>query len=407
MNELDFLPLTGIRVIEIAHALAGPLAGTMMAEMGADVIKIEKPDGGDDARQWGPPFGPNDTTSLYFHAQNRNKRSVTLNLKSPEDVEKLHLLCETADILIQTLRPGLVEQLGIDAETMRVRHPRLIYCNISAFGQTGPLNRHPGFDPLLQAYGGIMSITGRPEDEPTFNGASINDKATGMFCAIGALAALRKRDLTGQGSIVDTSLFESAVHWVEGPLNAHIATGHVPTRHGTGSAYIVPYQAFQAADHALVIAAGNDRMFASCANVLGHPEWSSDPRFITAPQRVRNKELLINEMMAAVALQSRESLIAALEAVGVPCAAVNNIKELAECEQLAAVGILQVLPETHIKVVGLPISFDRERPRSKRPAPALGQHNEEVFEELLASTARWPEKTESESVRRVTVSPAA
>jgi len=245
MNSTTHLPLDGIRVIEIAHALAGPLAATVMADLGADVIKVEKPNGGDDARQWGPPFGPDGVTSLYFHAQNRNKRGITLDLKSPEDVEKLFLLCATADILIQTLRPGLVEQFGIGADTMLKRFPRLIYCNISAYGQTGPLSRHPGFDPLLQAYGGIMSVTGLPTNQPTFNGASINDKATGLFCAIGALAALRQRDQTGQGSIIDTSLFESAVHWVEGPLNAYIATGKVPPRHGTGSAYIVPYQGFR------------------------------------------------------------------------------------------------------------------------------------------------------------------
>lgn len=383
MTNAKFYPLEGILVIEIAHALAGPLAGNIMADMGADVIKVEKPDGGDDARQWGPPFGPDGVTSLYFYSQNRNKRSVTLDLKSADDVEKLFSLCESADIVIQTLRPGLVEKLGIDAKTMCARFPRLIYCNISAFGTTGPLRYHPGFDPLLQAFGGIMSITGNPEDEPTFNGASINDKATGMFCAIGALGALRKRDLTGQGSIVDTSLFETAVHWVEGPLNAYLATGKLPKRHGTGSAFIVPYQVFPASDLPLVIAAGNDRMFASCSKVLGHEEWGTDPRFATAPQRVRNKEVLVPLMRAATILQTRDSLLAALEAVGVPCAPVNNIQELAESEQFEASGIMQEFPELGIRVAGLPISFDGKRPRSRRPAPGLGEHNAELFQEEL------------------------
>lgn len=384
MNTPNFLPLEGIRVIEIAHALAGPLAATIMADMGAEVIKVEKPDGGDDARQWGPPFGPDGVTSLYFYSQNRNKRSVTLNLKSAADVEKLHLLCETADILIQTLRPGLVEEFGIDAAAMCARFPRLIYCNISAFGPTGPLSRKPGFDPLLQAFGGIMSITGNPDGEPTFNGASINDKATGMFCAIGALGALRKRDLTGRGSIIDTSLFETAVHWVEGPLNAYLATGRLPKRHGTGSAFIVPYQVFKAADFPLVIAAGNDRMFASCSKVLGHPEWAADPRFETAPQRVRNKEELIPLMRTAVCNHSRATLLTALETAGVPCAPVNNIQELAESEQFAAIDMMQDFPELGIKVAGLPICFDGSRPRSARPAPGLGEHNAEVFDELLS-----------------------
>lgn len=387
MNSNSHLPLEGIRVIEIAHALAGPLAATVMADLGADVIKIEKPNGGDDARQWGPPFGPDGVTSLYFHAQNRNKRGITLDLKSPDDVQKLFSLCATADILIQTLRPGLVEKFGIDAETMLKKFPRLIYCNISAYGQTGPLSRHPGFDPLLQAYGGIMSITGLPTDPPTFNGASINDKATGLFCAIGALAALRQRDQTGRGSIIDTSLFESAVHWVEGPLNAYIATEKIPQSHGTGSAYIVPYQVFKASDESLVIAAGNNLMFAACARVLGHPEWAEDPRFQTAPQRVINNLILIPFMTQAVTKFSRATLLLALEAKGVPCAPVNNIKELAECEQLAAVEIMQNLPENGLKVAGLPLSVNRKRPRSRRPAPSLGQHNKEIFGEILKNEA--------------------
>lgn len=395
MNTKNMLPLEGVRVIEIGQALAGPLAGAMLADMGADVIKIEKPEGGDDARLWGPPFGPDGITSLYFHAQNRNKRSVTLDLKNPEDVEKLHQLCESADILIQNLRPGVVEKIGIDAETMCRRYPRLVYCNISAFGQTGPLKMHPGFDPLLQAYGGMMSMTGRPEDEPTFCGASINDKATGMFCAIGVLAALRKRDLTGHGSIVDTSLFETAVHWVEGPLNGYLATGEIPKRHGTGASIIVPYQVFNASDYPFVIAAGNDRMFAACARVLGHPEWSEDPRFATARERVVNKPPLITAMQEAIRHRSRDAWIQELEAAGVPCAAVNDIGQLAETEQLQSVGILQTLPDSGVTVVGLPISFDRKRPRSKRPAPNPGEHTEEVLHESAppanAAPAVWEE----------------
>lgn len=301
MQAPNHLPLTGIRVIEIGQALAGPLAGAILADMGADVIKVEKPDGGDDARQWGPPFGPDGVTSLYFYGQNRNKRSITLDLKNPDDIAKLEALCETADILIQNLRPGVTEKLGIDGASLCSRHPRLIYCNISSYGQTGPLRYHPGFDPLLQAYGGMMAMTGRPAEDPNFCGASINDKATGMLCIIGALAALRQRDATGKGSIIDTSLFESAVHWVEGPLTTYFATGNAPSRHGTGGITIVPYQSFKAADHPFVIAAGNDRMFAACATVLGHPEWGSDPRFATAAQRVENKETLIAAMQTAIA----------------------------------------------------------------------------------------------------------
>ena len=373
------LPLEGIRVIEVGQALAGPLAGVLMADMGADVIKIEKPDGGDDARIWGPPFGPDGVTSLYFHSQNRNKRSVVLDLKLAADVEALHRLCETADILIQNLRPGVVDEIGVGPETMLKRHPRLIYCSIWAFGYQGPMRMKPGFDPLLQAYGAMMSVTGRPEDPPTFCGASINDKATGMFCTIGALAALRLRDRTGKGCLVDTSLFDSAVHWVEGQLNNYLADSQPPKRHGTGSGAIVPYQLFATTDSPVCLAAGNDRLWARCAKVLGHPEWATDPRFATSAQRVRNRTELVPLIASVMRTKSRAHWLAALEAAGVPCSPVNDIPELAATEQLAAADLVHQLPDGGPRVVGLPISFDRKRPRSTRPAPTLGQHTEEVL----------------------------
>ena len=373
------LPLHGMRVIEVGQALAGPLAGVIMADMGADVIKVEKPDGGDDARAWGPPFGPDGETSLYFHGQNRNKRSITLDLKKREDVEALHKLVESADVLIQNLRPGVVDEIGIGPDAMLKRHPRLVYCSIWAFGHEGPMRLKPGFDPLLQAYGAMMSVTGRPEDPPTFCGASINDKATGMFCVIGALAALRQRDRTGQGCLVDTSLFESAVHWVEGHVNNHVASGDIPKRHGTGGAVIVPYQVFDTADRPLCLAAGNDRLWARCAKVLGRPEWASDPRFATGPARVRNKTVLLPLIAEALRLQPRDYWLAALEDAGVPSGPVNDIAELAASPQFAAMNMMQSLPEGGPRVVGLPISFNRRRPLSRRPAPRIGQHNQEIL----------------------------
>jgi len=374
------LPLEGVRVIEVGQALAGPLAGVIMADMGADVIKIEKPDGGDDARIWGPPYGPDGKTSLYFYSQNRNKRSVVLDLKLAADVDKLQKLCETADILIQNLRPGVVDEIGIGPEAMLLRHPRLIYCSIWAFGYQGPLKMKPGFDPLLQAYGGMMSVTGRPEDPPTFCGASINDKATGMFCAIGALAALRMRDRTGKGCLVDTSLFDTAVHWVEGQVNSYVATGNVAQRHGTGGTVIVPYQTFETADGlSLCLAPGNDRLWARCAQVLGHPEWATDQKFAKSAARVANKTELLPQIAAAMKKKTRDEWVAALEKAGVPCAPVNDIGELANTPQFAASELMQQLPGGDPKVVGLPITFDRKRPTSPRSAPKLGEHTDEVL----------------------------
>lgn len=375
------LPLEGVRVIEVGQALAGPLAGVILADMGADVIKIEKPDGGDDARIWGPPFGPDGKTSLYFYSQNRNKRSVVLDLKLAEDVDKLHRLCETADILIQNLRPGVVDEVGIGPESMLARHPRLIYCSIWAFGYQGPLRMKPAFDPLLQAYGGMMSVTGRPEDPPTFCGASINDKATGMFCTIGALAALRLRDKTGKGCLVDTSLFDSAVHWVEGQVNGYLANGTVSKRHGTGSPVIVPYQTFDTADHPICLAPGNDRLWARCAKVLGHEEWAIDPKFAKSSQRVANKAELLPMIAEALKARPRAEWLEAMEKAGVPCAAVNDIGELARTEQMEASQLIQQLPGGP-KVVGLPIAFDHVRPHSPRSAPTLGEHTDEVLGSL-------------------------
>lgn len=369
-------PLAGVKVIEIGQALAGPLAGVILADMGADVVKVEKPDGGDDARGWGPPFVGD--TSLYFHSQNRNKRSITLDIKAADDVATLNRLLADADILIQNLRPGVVDDAGIGPEAMLARHPRLIYCSIWAFGYQGPLRMNPGFDPLLQAYGGMMSVTGRPDGPPTFCGASINDKATGLFCVIGALAALRQRDLTGKGCLVDTSLFETAAFWVEGQLNSYLADGVVPQRHGTAASVITPYQLFDASDAPFCLAAGNDRLWAHSAVVLGHPEWADDPRFLTGRLRNAHRPELVALIEAVVRTRSRADWLDAFEAAGVPVAAVNDIGELARTEQLAAVGLLQKLPDNGLTMVGLPISFDRQRPVSLHGAPGLGEHDVEL-----------------------------
>jgi crotonobetainyl-CoA:carnitine CoA-transferase CaiB-like acyl-CoA transferase len=237
----------------------------------------------------------------------------------------------------------------------------------------------PGFDPLLQAYGGMMSVTGRPEDPPTFCGASINDKATGMFTVIGALGMLRRREVTGRGGVVDTSLFETAVHWVEGQVNNHLATGDVPKRHGTGGAVIVPYQVFDTADRPLCLAAGNDRLWARCAGVLGHPEWASDERFAKGPARVRNKAALIPLIAEVLRTRPRDAWIAALEAAGVPCSPVNDIGEVVASAQFAAMDMAHPLPGGGPRVVGLPISFDGVRPRPARGAPALGEHDAELL----------------------------
>jgi crotonobetainyl-CoA:carnitine CoA-transferase CaiB-like acyl-CoA transferase len=370
-------PLAGLKVVEVGQAVAAPLAGVILAELGAEVIKVEKPEGGDDARLWGPPWVGE--TGLSFHAYNRGKRGVTLDLKSAADVAQLKALAKDADILIQNLRPGVVEELGIGPADMLAANPRLIYCSIWAFGYTGPLRLAPGFDPLLQAYGAMMSVTGGPDDPPTFAGSAINDKTTAMWCVIGALAALRQRDATGQGCVVDTSLFESAVALVETPLNGYLASGKMPPRHGTASANLVPYQLFDTADRPICIAAGNQRLWVKFTKAVGHPEWAEDARFRIGRDRTANRDALVALIGPVLRAQTREHWMEALTRAGVPCAPVNDLAELAETPQLAAMDLLRTLPGTDLRVVGVPISFDRERPAPRTVAPSLGQDNAEIL----------------------------
>jgi formyl-CoA transferase len=378
-------PLAGIKVIEVGQALAGPLAGAILADLGADVIKVEKPDGGDDARMWGPPFI--DESSMMFHSTNRNKRSVTIDIKRKDDIDKLKLLVRDADVMIQNLRPGIVEEVGIGPDVMRAVNPRLIYCSIWAFGNKGPMRNAPGFDPLAQAYGAVMTLTGRAEDPPTFCAPAINDTATGMWSTIGILAALQQRACSGEGCVIDTSLFESAVAWVGGSLNAYHFSGNVPERTGTASNNLVPYQTFETADRPVCIAAGNSRLFERCANVLGHPEWAADPRFKTGPDRKANREALVGMMEVELRKRTRAEWLRDLGKVGVPASEVNDIPELSKSEQLAAMDMMRTLPGSNAKIVGLPIQLDGKRPHPYRDSPKVGEHNDEVFGALKANAA--------------------
>ena len=370
-------PLAGIKVIEIGQALAGPVAGAILADMGADVIKIEKPDGGDDARGWGPPFI--DDSSIMFHVTNRNKRSVTLDMKKATDVEKLKTLVRDADILIQNLRSGVVSELGVGPQHMLSINPRLIYCSIWAFGPTGPLSKAPGFDPLLQAFSGVMMQTGRHEDPPTFCAPAINDKATAQWCVIGALAALQQRHITGKGCVIDTSLLDSAASWVDTSLASYHVTQELSNRTGAATPTIVPYQVFETADKPLVIAAGYDRLFHKCANVMGHPQWCDDPRFKTGRNRFDNRDALILAMIPILKTKPRAEWIALFAKAGVPSQPVNTIAELQETEQFKSNDILRTLPGSELPVVGLPITFDGKRPHPHSGAPKLGEHNDDVF----------------------------
>ena len=376
------LPLDGITVIELGHSVAAPYACEILGDLGADVIKIEKADG-DDARSWAPPYWG--TMSATFQSLNRNKRSVVVNLKDRAERDRLRrLIVERADVVVSNLRPGSAADFGLDGDTLRRAKPALIYCNIGAFGAKGPLNNRPGYDPLMQAFGGLMSVTGEPAQRPVRVGTSIIDMAAGMWAVIGVLAALLAQRDAGRGSTVDTSLYETALGWMCYHAANFQASGELPRQQGSGAAMIVPYRGYVSKDGFIVIAAGNDRLFASLARLLGHPEWIDDPRFRSNPDRVRNQDVLYRRIEELIPARTNREWAAILDEAGVPNAPMQTIAEVLDHPQTKALGMLQASPQGDITLFGLPLSFDGVRPAFRRPPPVLGAHTGEILGELEA-----------------------
>jgi crotonobetainyl-CoA:carnitine CoA-transferase CaiB-like acyl-CoA transferase len=379
------LPLSGVTVVELGHSVAAPYACEILGDLGADVIKIEKADG-DDARNWAPPYWG--AMSATFQSLNRNKRSAVVNLKDPAERECLRrLILERADVVIQNLRPGSAAEFGLDADTLRALKPALIYCTIGAFGAAGPLKDRPGYDPLMQAFGGLMSVTGEPEQQPVRVGTSIIDMASGMWSVIGVLAALFQRGGGGAGVSIDTSLYETALGWMCYHAANYQASGELPKRQGSGAAMIVPYRGYASKDGFIVIAAGNDKLFASLATLLGHPEWIDDPRFRTNPDRVANQDVLYRRIEELVAQRTSQEWQEILDAAGVPNAPMQTIAEVLAHPQTKALAMLQPSPDGAIELLGLPISFDGVRPPFRRSPPALGAHTTDIMEEAAAPVA--------------------
>jgi len=376
------LPLEGIRVVEVAQNLAGPMAAEILAHMGADVIKVERPEG-DDARKWGPPFWKG--VSPGFLAVNANKRGITLDLKDPAAVAWLMDFLGGADVLVQNLRPGSLEELGLGPDVLLARHPRLVYCSVWAFGSTGPLKLKPGFEPMVQAFSGLMMMNGDEGGPPTRIGTSILDYGTGMWTAMGALAGLVQRQRTGRGCVVDASLYETGLAWLKGHFASFRASGEVPERHRTGSQRVVPFQGFETKTGTIIVAAGNDRLFAKLAAVVGHPEWATEERFATNAARVANKPALLAMLDAIFPTRTKGEWIDLLEAGGVPCGPIHSLPEAVAQPQAKAIGIIQPLPGDDYEVVSLPISFDGQRPPIRRAPPRLGEHNAEVRGQVLHS----------------------
>lgn len=367
-------PLSGLRVVEIGQVIAAPFATAVLADLGADVIKIERPEVGDDARCMGPAFRHGD--SLNFHIFNRGKKSVVLDLKSPAGRDAALRIIETADVLVHNMRPGVAEDLGLGSQSLCERYPRLVYCAISAFGSAGPLRGSPGYEPLVQAFSGMFSVNGGPDDPPMRVGPSICDQGAGMWAVIGIMAKLHARALTGRGGIVETSLLETALVWLSPKLDSYANEGLAPKRHASGHPDFVPYQRFDAADGPLLICAGNDRLFAKLAAALDRATWIHDERFLTNRARLAHKDLLIGQIDELIRQQPRSVWMQRFSTAGVPHSPIHTIDEVLEHPQIAALNLRQPVPETDYRLVGLPVMFDGVRPTLRGEAPRLGEHGD-------------------------------
>jgi crotonobetainyl-CoA:carnitine CoA-transferase CaiB-like acyl-CoA transferase len=371
------MPMHGIKVVEACSNIAGPVTGTIFGDMGAEVVKIEKPNGGDDARAWSPPVRHG--MGARFQAINRNKLSVTLDLKSPDDRAKLKKLVAEADVFVHNMRPGVAESLGLSGREALASNPRLIYCAIGAYGSKGPWRTWSGYDGLAQALSSQMFGNGEPDGQPLLVADALVDKGAGMWAAIAILAALNDRSRTGKGSIVETSLLEAALFWRDGAFAQYVASGRSPQRPGNGSAQVVPYGVFPTADRPIMLGLAGDGLFASFAKLIGRGEWVSDERFAKNAARVKNRvvlEALIEETLAS---RKSDEWVELLGSNGIPCAPILDPAEAFHHPQVQALGIFQSPPGLEMPLVTAPWSINGVRPPVRRRAPALGEDNDTVL----------------------------
>ncbi|MFN8223648.1 MAG: CoA transferase [Gaiellales bacterium] len=374
------LPLQGMRVIDATTSIAGPYCAQILGALGADVVKLERPGAGDDGRAWGPPFWHGE--GAMFLSANAGKRSLAISLRDPRGREAVIRLVRDADVFLQSLRPGLAEELGLGPETLRNENPRLVYCSVGAYGHKGPKRREAGYDALMQAAGGLISITGEPERTGVRVGSSLIDQGTGTWAAIGILAALLERERTGEGALVDVSLYETAIGYIGYHLIGFLADGTIPHGEGTRFPMVAPYQVFPTRSGELMIAGGNDRLFAAICGVLELPELLTDPRFATNPTRVANRDALCAILEERLRTDDADRWLERLLAAGVPTAPVADVADVLEAPQTEALGIMQPLPHPTIPdltVPALPVSFDGERAVHRSAPPAVGEHTDEIL----------------------------
>ena len=374
-------PLDGIVVLDLTRVLSGPYCTMMLADLGAEVIKVERPGTGDDTRAWGPPFINGE--SAYFLSVNRNKKSIVLNLKDPEDQKKLRKLIEKADVIVENFRAGFMESIGLGYEEIKKINPRIIYGAISGFGRIGPYKDRPGYDLICQGMGGLQGITGTQNGEPIRIGVAIADIGAGMFLAYGILAALYHREKTGEGQYVETSLLEGQIAWLTYMAAYYFATGEVPKRMGSAHPTIVPYQAFRAEDMWINIAVGNDAQFRRFCKVLGHPELADNPMFATNAQRVINRDILVPMIQGILVTKKGEYWLRELEKAEIPCGAVYTLDKIFEDPQVKALGMKVEMEHPKagkISLINSPIRFSKTPTGIRTPPPLLGEHTKEINE---------------------------
>ncbi|HSO05934.1 MAG TPA: CaiB/BaiF CoA-transferase family protein [Pelomicrobium sp.] len=384
-------PLSHLRVLDLSRVLAGPWASQLLADLGAEVIKIEKPGSGDDTRGWGPPFlkdaAGNDTDrAAYFLATNRGKRSVTLDIAQPEGARLARELARSCDVVLENFKVGGLKRYGLDYAALREVNPRLVYCSITGFGQDGPLKDRAGYDFMIQAMGGLMSITGTSDGEPMKVGVAIADLFTGMYATVAILAALAHRDRTGEGQHVDLALLDCQVAMLANQATNYLAGGMVPGRLGNAHPNIVPYQVFATADGNIVLAVGNDRQFARFCEIAGRSDLAADARFATNAGRVRHRAELVPLVAQLLAMRTTDEWIAALEPAGVPCGPVNTLDRVFAEGQVRHRGLEVELPDAEagrVPGVANPIRFSATPIEYGTPPPRLGEHTDQVLGDLL------------------------
>lgn len=394
MSNPRSAPLDGVRVLDLSRVLAGPFCAQTLADLGADVIKVERPGTGDDTRAWGPPYlrdaNGNDTTeSAYYLSTNRNKRSIAIDLSSPEGAAAVRQIASQCDVLIENFKVGGLKQYGLDYESLKAEMPGLIYCSITGFGQNGPFSHRPGYDFMIQGMGGLMSITGErdgmPGAGPQKAGVAVTDVFTGLYGAIAIMGALRERDRSGLGQHIDLALLDCHIAMLANQNLNYMTSGVAPGRAGNAHQNVVPYQVFQTSDGYMILAVGNDSQFRSFCKAVDHPEWATDERFVTNSQRIINRDALIPMVEDLIRTRARDEWIDIFEKVGVPCGPIQTIDQVFDHPQVKA---RQVWREVDHPAAGKspttanPIHYSDTPIQYTRHAPMLGEHTEEILREF-------------------------